>query len=61
MSNNNEERTAIISRIRRKVEVMKMDQKAANSLRYHDSNEILTLLDMLERNIAQMNGGKNEG
>ena len=46
-----EERKAIIKRIRRKVEVMRMDQKAANSLRYHDSNEILSLLDMLERKL----------
>jgi hypothetical protein len=49
-----DDRLAIIKRIRRKVEVMRLDQKAANSLRHHDSNEILSLLDMLERNL----GGK---
>ena len=47
-----EEMKRIVARIERKVEVMRMDQKAANSLRYHDSNEILTLLDMLKRKLV---------
>lgn len=42
----------IIKRLRRKAEVMRLDQKAQGSVRYHDSNEILTLLDMLERNLG---------
>ena len=42
----------IINRLRRKAEVMRLDQKASGSVRYHDSNEILTLLDMLERNLG---------
>lgn len=42
---------AIIGRIQRKVEVMRLDQKSAGSLRYLDSNEILTLLDMLKRHL----------
>jgi len=41
----------IIGRIQRKVEVMRLDQKSAGSLRYQDSNEILTLLDMLKRHL----------
>lgn len=42
----------ILKRIRRKVEIMRMDQKSSGSTRYHDSNEILTLLDMLERKLG---------
>jgi hypothetical protein len=42
----------IIKRLRRKIEVMRLDQKASNSPRHHDSNECLTLLDMLERNLG---------
>ena len=42
----------IIKRIRRKMEIMQMDQKVAGSTRYHDSSEILTLLDMLEKNLG---------
>jgi hypothetical protein len=42
-------REAIMIRLRRKVEIMRLDFKAQNNLRYHDCNEILTLLDMLER------------
>jgi len=41
----------IIKRIYRKVEVMRLDQKSSGSLRYQDSNEILTLLDMLKRHL----------
>jgi len=41
----------IIGRIQRKVEVMRLDQKSSGSTRYHDSNEILTLLDMLKRHL----------
>jgi hypothetical protein len=40
--------SAVIKRIRRKAEIMRMDQKQSGSTRYHDSNEILTLLDMLD-------------
>ena len=42
----------IINRLRRKAEVMRLDQKASGSVRYHDTNEMLTLLDMLERNLG---------
>ena len=42
----------IIKRLRRKLEIMRMDQKASGSTRYHDTNEMLTLLDMLERQLG---------
>ena len=40
---------AIMKRLKRKAEVSKMDLKAKNDPRYHDMNEILSLLDILER------------
>jgi len=43
---------SIIKRLKRKADVMRLDQKASGSVRYHDSNEILTLLDMLERKLG---------
>ena len=43
---------AVLKRLRRKTEIMKMDQKQSGSTRYHDSNEILTLLDMLDRKLG---------
>lgn len=43
---------SITKRIRRKAEVMRLDQKSAGSVRMHDSNEILTLLDMLDRKLG---------
>ena len=42
----------IINRLRRKAEIMQLDQKASGSNRHHDTSEILTLLDMLERNLG---------
>lgn len=44
-----EEQQAILKRLKRKVEVSKMDLKARNDPRYYDMNEILSLLDLLER------------
>ena len=52
MASNKETVQQIIKRLRRKIEVMRLDQKASNSLRHHDSSECLTLLDMLERNLG---------
>ena len=43
---------SITKRIRRKAEIMRLDQKSAGSVRMHDSNEILTLLDMLDRKLG---------
>jgi hypothetical protein len=45
----------IINRLRRKAEIMRLDQKASGSNRYHDTNEMLTLIDMLERNLGIKN------
>lgn len=45
----NTDQRAIMKRLRRKAEVLKMDLKAKNDLKYHDMNEILSLLDMMER------------
>ena len=46
----------ITKRIRRKLEIMRMDQKASGSTRYHDTDEMLTLLDLLERHLGVSNG-----
>lgn len=43
------DKDAILKRIRRKVEIMRMDFKAAGNTRHYDCNEILTLLDMMEK------------
>jgi hypothetical protein len=40
---------AILKRLRRKAEIMKIDLKAKHDPKYHDMNEILSLLDMMER------------
>jgi hypothetical protein len=42
----------VTKRMRRKLEIMKMDQKSAGSTRYHDTNELLTLLDILEKRLG---------
>jgi hypothetical protein len=38
-----------MKRIRRKLEIMKLDRKAQQDSVYHDVNELIALLDMLER------------
>ena len=50
----------IITRIRRKVEIIRMDAKARQDASYHDMNELLTLLDMLERALTKEQGNGNE-
>ena len=42
----------VAKRIRRKLDIMRMDQKTAGSTRYHDTNELLTLLDILEKRLG---------
>jgi len=39
----------ILKRIRNKAEVLKMDLKAKSDPKHHDMNEILLLIDMMER------------
>jgi hypothetical protein len=39
----------IIARMRRKIEIVRMDTKAKQDPVHHDMNELLSLLDILER------------
>ena len=48
---NTQEIAPIINRLERKLEVMKLDQKAQGSLRYHDSNEMLSLISSLKERL----------
>lgn len=41
----------IITRMRRKVDIVRLDAKARQDVLYHDMNELLSLLDMLEREL----------
>ena len=50
----------IITRIRRKVEIIRMDAKAKQDASYHDMNELRTLFDMLERALTKEQGNGNE-
>ena len=45
---NTQEIAPIINRLERKLEVMRLDQKAQGSLRYHDSNEMLSLVSIVK-------------
>lgn len=45
----NTDQQAIIQRIKRKAEIMRMDLKASDVQKYHDMGEILLLIDLLER------------
>jgi hypothetical protein len=51
----------IITRIRRKAEIMRHRHQGASRMPcYHDMNELLTLLDMLERALTKEQGNGNE-
>ena len=41
----------IITRMRRKVDIIRLDAKARQDVLYHDMNELLSLLDMLKREL----------
>jgi hypothetical protein len=41
----------IITRMRRKIDVVRLDAKARQDVLYHDMDELLSLLDMLEREL----------
>lgn len=45
----NVDQQAILKRIKRKAEILKMDLKSRGDIKHHDANEILLLIDMLER------------
>ena len=46
-------RKEIMTRLRRKVEIVRLDMKAVGDPHYRDCNDILTLLDVLERENAK--------
>jgi hypothetical protein len=41
----------IITRMRRKIDTVRLDAKARQDVLYHDMDELLSLLDMLEREL----------
>ena len=41
----------IITRMRRKIDIVRLDAKARQDVLYHDMNELLSLLDMLDREL----------
>jgi hypothetical protein len=43
----------IINRMRRKIDIIRLDAKAKQDPVHHDMNEILSLLDMLERALSK--------
>ena len=47
----------IIARLRRKVEIVRLDAKARQDAVHHDMNEMLSLLDMLEREMNRNDQG----
>ncbi len=49
----NEEVKTILMRLRRKVEIVRDDQKRTGSPNVHHSGEMLSLLDMLERKLGE--------
>ena len=44
-----ENQKAAMKRLRRKVEVMHLDLKAAHNTRHHDTAEMLTLIEIVEK------------
>ena len=48
----NEDTRAILSRLRRKADILRLDMKARNMTQAHDLAEMLTLIDMLEARLT---------
>ena len=46
-------RIRIINRMRRKIDIVRLDAKAKQDPAHHDMSELLSLLDMLERTLTQ--------
>ena len=44
-----EDQKAVLKRLRRKIEIMHMDLKAQHNGRYHDTSEMLALVEILEK------------
>lgn len=42
-------RDPILVRLRRKLEILRLDLKAKQDVKYHDVNEALALIDLLEK------------
>ena len=49
----NEEIKTILMRLRRKIEIVRDDQKRTGSPNMHHSSEMLSLTDMLERKLSE--------
>ena len=47
----------IMGRMRRKLEIMKLDRSDKRDAVYHDTGELLALLDMLERAVSHDDEG----
>jgi len=47
----------VMGRMRRKLEIMKLDRKAQQDSVYHDMGELLALLDMLEKAVSHDDQG----
>ena len=41
----------IITRMHRRIDIVRLDAKARQDVLYHDMNELMSLLDMLEREL----------
>ena len=53
----------VLKRMRRKMDIVRLDTKSRQDPIYHDMNELLSLLDILERSINQErkdDSGKHE-
>lgn len=46
-------RIRIINRMRRKIDIVRLDTKARQDAVHHDMSELLSLLDMLERTMKE--------
>ena len=55
-----QEINSVLIRIKRKLSNMEIDQKKSGSIRSHDTQELLGLIDILERKIKHLMGEENE-
>lgn len=44
-----EDQIAALKRLRRKIEIMRLDLKSAGNMRHHDAEEMLSLVMILEK------------
>jgi uncharacterized protein YfkK (UPF0435 family) len=57
---NRQEINSVIIRIKRKLNIMEIDQIESGSFRSHDTQELLGLIDILERKITQRFGEESD-